>query len=109
MFTTQKVLDPKSYTKIYLNGEYVSTHEGRTYSLKNPKDNSLVTDSVPIAGAADVDLAVEHAEKALNGPWSKISNIERTQCFHRLAALVEEEMNSILTLDSLTGRYNGTT
>jgi len=101
--THPEVSDPKSFTKIYLNGEYLPTKEGRTYSLKNPKDGTVVSDAVPIAGAADIDLAVANAEKAFNGPWSKFSAIERTQCFHRLAALVEEAMLPILTLDSLTG------
>jgi acyl-CoA reductase-like NAD-dependent aldehyde dehydrogenase len=95
-------LDPKSYTKFYLNGQYVESQSGQTYSLKNPKDNTLVTKSIPIAGPADVDAAVKYAEEAFYGPWSRFTAIQRTECLLKLASLVDEELMSILTLDSLT-------
>ncbi|EFX06616.1 aldehyde dehydrogenase mitochondrial precursor [Grosmannia clavigera kw1407] len=95
-------LDPKSFNKLYLNGQYVAAQNKETYSLKNPKDNSAVTDCVPIAGAADVDAAVEYAEAAFRGPWSKFTGIQRTECFMRLVALLDEELTPILTLDSQT-------
>ena len=62
----------------------------------------MVVDAVPIAEKADIDLAVQYAEEAFNGPWSQFTSIERTQCFHRLAALMEDELVPILSLDSLT-------
>lgn len=94
--------DPTSYTKFYINGEYVAPRTTDVYALRNPKDNSLVTDQVPIAGAADVDAAVEHAEAAFHGPWSKFTALQRTECLLKLATLLEEELMPILTLDSLT-------
>ena len=95
--------DPKSFTKIYLNGEYVRTKSGKTFSLNNPKDGSVVVDAVPVAGTEDIDLAVRYAQEAFEGPWSKFTSLQRTECFHRLAAIMEEELIPILTLDSLTG------
>jgi aldehyde dehydrogenase (NAD+)/retinal dehydrogenase len=95
-------LDPKSYANLYLNGEYVKAQNAETYSLKNPKDNTLVTDRIPIAGPADVELAVKHAEEAFQGPWSKFTAVQRAECLLKLASLLEEELMPILTLDSLT-------
>ncbi|KAM5350797.1 hypothetical protein ACJ41O_007302 [Fusarium nematophilum] len=95
-------LDPKGYSKLYLNGQYVAAQSGETYSLKNPKDNSLVTENVPIAGPADVEAAVGHAEEAFHGPWSRFTAIQRTDCLVKLASLLDEELMPILTLDSLT-------
>jgi aldehyde dehydrogenase (NAD+)/retinal dehydrogenase len=95
-------LDPARYNKLYLNGQYVVAQSGETYSLKNPKDNTVVIENVPIAGAADVEAAVKHAEAAFWGPWSKFTAIQRTECLLKLAALLEEELTPILTLDSLT-------
>jgi acyl-CoA reductase-like NAD-dependent aldehyde dehydrogenase len=94
--------NPSKFTKLYLNGEYVDAISKETYSLKNPKDNSVVADKIPIAGPEDVEAAVKYAEEAFNGPWSKFTAMERTQCFHRLANLIEERLVDILTLDSLT-------
>lgn len=95
-------LDPKSYAKLFLNGQYVNSQSEGTYSLNNPKDNTLVTDQVPIAGPADVEAAVKHAEEAFVGPWSQFTAIQRTECLLKLVSLLEEELTPILTLDSLT-------
>lgn len=97
-----KELDPEAYHKLYLNGQYVLAQSNETYSLKNPKNNSVVSDVVPIAGAADVEAAVKYAEAAFHGPWSKFTAIQRTECFLKLASLLDEELTPILTLDSLT-------
>ncbi|KAJ4244002.1 hypothetical protein NW762_014615 [Fusarium torreyae] len=98
----QKTLNPKEYSKLFLNGQFVDANNTETYSLKNPKDNSPVIDSVPIAGLKDVDEAVEYAEKAFRGPWSSFTALQRTECLLKLASLLDEELMPILTLDSLT-------
>jgi aldehyde dehydrogenase (NAD+)/retinal dehydrogenase len=97
-----KTYDPESFTKLYINGEYVDAKSGKSFSLKNPKNNQQVVSAVPIAGPEDVERAVDAAEKAFNGEWSKFTAMQRTECLHRLAALVEEELVAILSLDSLT-------
>ncbi|KAJ4322150.1 hypothetical protein N0V84_004985 [Fusarium piperis] len=98
----QKNLNPKDYSKLFLNGQFVEAHNTETYSLKNPKDNSVVIDNLPIAGPEDVDAAVGYAEKAFHGPWSSFTALQRTECLLKLASLIDEELISILTLDSLT-------
>ena len=95
-------LNPANYTKIYLNGEFVDAKSKETFSLVNPKDNTTVVEGIPTCGAEDIDLAVKYAEDAFNGPWSKFTAMQRTECFHRLGALLEEQLVSILTLDSLS-------
>ena len=97
-------LSPHDFSnKIYLDGAFVVPKSKQSYALKNPKDNSVVVENIPLADAADVDLAVRHAEEAyFNGPWRGFTGLQRTECFHRLAALLEEELIPILTLDSLT-------
>lgn len=95
-------LDPNKLTKLYLNGEYVSSASKRTFTVKNPKDNSVVAAEVPIAGAEDIDLAVKYAEQAFRGPWAKFTGAQRSECFRKLADLIEERLVDILTLDSLT-------
>ncbi|EXJ84878.1 hypothetical protein A1O3_05553 [Capronia epimyces CBS 606.96] len=95
-------LDPRIYNKLYLNGQYVDAQSTETYSLKNPKDNTVVADKIPIAGPADVEAAVKYAEEAFHGPWSQFTAIQRTECMLKLASLLDEELIPILTLDSLT-------
>lgn len=96
-------LEPSDYSqKLYLNGEFVPAKSKAVYGLRNPKDNSLVVENIPIAGKEDVDAAVQYAEAAFHGPWASFTALQRMECFHRLAALIEEHMLPILTLDSLT-------
>ncbi|PMD33035.1 aldehyde dehydrogenase mitochondrial precursor [Hyaloscypha variabilis F] len=95
-------LNPKDFTKLFLNGQYVAAKNEETYSLKNPKDNTIVIPNAPIAGPADVDAAVEFAEAAFHGPWSRFTAMQRTECFLNLASLLKEELMPILTLDSKT-------
>lgn len=102
MVSSGIVMDPRSYTKLYLNGQYVSPQSQKTYSLENPKDGNVVTDGIPVAGPADIDLAVQYAEEAFNGPWRKFTAAQRTECFNKLAKLVETHLVDILTLDSHT-------
>lgn len=95
-------LDPKSYTKLYINGGYVESSSDNTFEVRNPKDNSLVADGIPIASEEDVNLAVRHAEEAFRGPWSKFTAMQRAECLRNLADILEEELIRVLTLDSLT-------
>lgn len=92
---------PEDFTKLYINGEYVDSKSGNTYSLKNPKNNKEVVNAVPIANEEDVERAVVAAEAAYQ-EWGKFTSMQRTECLHRLAALMEEELVAILSLDSLT-------
>lgn len=70
--------------------------------MRNPKDNTIVADGIPVANSDDVDLAVKHAEEAFQGPWSKFTGLQRMQCLHKLATLLEDQLLPILTLDSMT-------
>ncbi|KXH34542.1 aldehyde dehydrogenase [Colletotrichum simmondsii] len=95
-------LPVESYDKLFINGEYITAKSTKTLELRNPIDNSLVTNKVPIAGEKDVDIAVSHAEDAFNGPWSQFSASQRSACLRKLADLLETRTESILKLDSLS-------
>lgn len=94
--------NPKDFTKLYINGSFVPSKSGKTYALNNPKDNTEVCNAIPIANEQDVEAAVVAAEAAYQGEWSKFTAMQRTECLHRLAAIMEEELVPILSLDSLT-------
>ncbi|KND87156.1 Retinal dehydrogenase 1 [Tolypocladium ophioglossoides CBS 100239] len=93
---------PISFNNIYLNGRYTTPHSQDTLSLRNPKDGTLVANKIPIADGVDVDEAVRHAEAAFHGPWATFSSSQRSDCFRRLADLLETRLLDILHLDSLT-------
>jgi aldehyde dehydrogenase (NAD+)/retinal dehydrogenase len=92
-------LDPKDYTKLYLNGQFTASISKQTYSLRNPKNNSVIAETVPIAGPEDIEAAVKYAEAAFTGPWSRFTAMQRTDCLLKLASLLEDALIPILTLD----------
>jgi acyl-CoA reductase-like NAD-dependent aldehyde dehydrogenase len=89
--------------KIYLNGKYGPSSSQANFSLKNPKDGSIVVEGVPICNAEDVESAVIVAEEAFKGPWSKFTGQQRGQCLQKLVALLETRLMPALILDSYTG------
>ncbi|KAH6605265.1 hypothetical protein Trco_006972 [Trichoderma cornu-damae] len=93
---------PISFNKLYVNGQYIEPNSKDALSLLNPKDGTLVAENIPIADSVDVDIAVKHAEAAFNGPWASFTSSQRSDCFRRLADLLETKLPDILLLDSLT-------
>ena len=72
-------------------------------TVTNPYDNSIVTDSVEIAGAEDIDLAVESATAALKtGPWGTFTGAQRSACMLKFADLVEKSAEDLAYLESIS-------
>lgn len=66
-------------TQLFINGEFVNSDSGKTITLINPTDESVIC-KVQSASISDVDKAVKAAQKAFEeGEWSKISARERGQ------------------------------
>ncbi|VVC93053.1 unnamed protein product [Leptidea sinapis] len=64
-------------TQLFINGEFVNTDSGKTLTLINPSDESVIC-KVQSASKDDVDKAVKAAHKAFEeGEWTKISARER--------------------------------
>ncbi|KAJ5080814.1 hypothetical protein N7456_013524, partial [Penicillium angulare] len=90
--------------KLYINGEYVQGKSGEWYTLYNPNDDQVISDKIPIAGESDIDDAVNSAQDAFYGPWSKFTSAQRGACLRKLADILNEDerLEKILTLDSLS-------
>jgi aldehyde dehydrogenase (NAD+)/retinal dehydrogenase len=102
MGSISPALSPSFYNnKHYINGAYVESKCRETYTVRNPKDGSILSDQMAVAGDDDVEAAVQAAEAAFNGPWASFSAQERTKCLNQLCAILEEKLVDILTLDSL--------
>lgn len=87
--------------KLFINNEYVNAKSGRCLAVYNPKNATLVSDQVPLAGEADVDAAVAAAEKALP-VWKRMPNAERRQLLERFAALIRQYGENLSRLNRFT-------
>lgn len=87
--------------KLFINNQYVDCASSRYFSVHNPKNASLISDKVPLAGAEDVDRAVAAAERAFP-EWKKMPNVERRQMLEKFAALIYEHGKELCTLNRIT-------
>ncbi|TVY88340.1 Aldehyde dehydrogenase, partial [Lachnellula willkommii] len=75
---------------------------GAAFTLRNPKDDSVIATDLKEASAADIDKAVEYASAAFKtGKWSKLTGAERGKCLNKLADLIDENVDRIAYLESI--------
>jgi aldehyde dehydrogenase (NAD+) len=87
--------------KLWINNEYVESKNSKKLTVYNPKDGSLVSDKVALAGAEDVDAAVDAAEKAFPA-WKKIGRSERRAIMMKFADLIEQHGETLSELTRIT-------
>ncbi|NME71658.1 NAD-dependent succinate-semialdehyde dehydrogenase [Flammeovirga aprica] len=86
--------------KCYVDGEWVSGHEGKTFDVTNPYDQSKII-AVADFDAQDTDKAILAAEKAQK-EWKKTTAGERSKILRKWFDLMiehKEELGKILTLE----------
>ncbi len=85
--------------KLYIGGRSVEALDGRTLAVFNPHDNRTIAD-VALAGAADVDRAVD-AAKAAFPRWSRLGAGERGRLLLKLADAIEANADELARLETL--------
>ena len=85
---------------IIIDGKARPSASGRTFEKRNPATGELV--SVLNEGdAADIDLAVSAARRALEGPWARFTPADRQALLHKFADLVDKHFEDIVMTDVL--------
>ena len=88
-------------TQCFIGGKWVPANSGKTFETINPATEEVIAE-VAEGDAADVDLAVKAAREAFeNGPWSKMDARDRGRLMHKLADLIEEEIDELAALETL--------
>lgn len=85
--------------KLFIGGKFVDAKDGATIDVLNPHDNSLIT-RVAEAKAADVDAAVDAAERAFPS-WSGMPAAERGKLLLKLADRIEAEADALAKLEAI--------
>ena len=85
--------------EMFIDGQAVSAAEGETQEIVNPATGEKIAE-VPKGTSADVDRAVDAAEKAFPG-WAATSPGERSLALLKLADRVEQEQAELAALESL--------
>ena len=82
-----------------IGGKSVDSLSGLRIDVVCPSDGKVFA-SIPASGEADVDRAVKAARHALeDGPWARMTAVERGRCLTRLGQLVEREAEALAALE----------
>lgn len=85
--------------KQYINGEFVTAAD--SLQVLEPSTGALLAE-VPSASSEDVEAAVKAARYAFDeGEWSRWKPAQRERLLHRLADLVEENLQTLAEIESL--------
>lgn len=82
----------------YINGKWIQADSGKTFSIHNPFDNSILG-HVPECGSAETKRAIEAANHAWH-PWKELSAKERSDLLWAWAHLIDqykEDLSLIMT------------
>jgi aldehyde dehydrogenase (NAD+) len=86
--------------RLLIDGKWREAASGKVFETRNPATGELLA-SVAEGDAADIDLAVAAARRAFEGPWSRMRPYDRQRILLRFADLVEQNIEELLTLDTL--------
>ena len=82
----------------FINGEFIAT--GETFDILYPITGE-VTAQAHKAGQKEVDAAVAAARAALNGPWGKLGQAERSKMVRAIADGVMKRFDDFLEAEVL--------
>ena len=88
--------------KMFINGEWVDSDTKKTFETLNPENNKPWA-IVPEASANDVDKAVQAAQEAFEGEWSKLLPRERGKFLRAIGNKLRENselLGKIETIDT---------
>lgn len=89
--------------RLYLDGRYVEATSGERFETLNPATGEVLA-TVQVAGAADVERAVESAEAGFR-QWSALPGAERGRILNRAAQILRARNRELAELETLdTGK-----
>jgi len=85
---------------LWVDGAYREAASGKRTSLVNPATEEVFAE-VSAAGAADVNAAVEAAQRAWEGGWRDLAPGKRTAILHAVARKLREHLEEIAQLERM--------
>lgn len=85
----------------FINGQYVPSATGKTFSCLSPIDGLLIT-QVAECEQVDIERAVKSARHAFEaGLWSESSPVHRKKTLQKFALLIEQHAEELALLESI--------
>lgn len=90
---------PDSCYGLFIDNQWVTAEYGETLDIINPANGKILT-NIPNATAADVDRAVQAAQRAFV-TWRTTSPAERANALLKIADLLEADADRFAVLETL--------
>lgn len=87
-------------SRCFIGNEWHSPADGQQLTLHDPS-TGLALCNIARGNEHDIDRAVEHAERALQGDWGRMSAPERGRILFRIGQLVLEKSEALARLESM--------
>jgi aldehyde dehydrogenase (NAD+) len=97
---SRSVVEIRSSYGLYINGEFTSPAEGRSFKTVSPATEEVLAE-VAEASADDVDRAVRSARRAYDKVWSRMAGRDRAKYLFRIARIIQERSRELAVLESL--------
>src|SRR5262245_44351498 len=88
--------------QLLIDGKRQPAVSGKYFATVNPATEQVIA-MVAEADAADADLAVQSARKALDGVWSKMRAADRGRILLNFAEVLRRHQDELIELESLDG------
>ncbi len=86
--------------QLLIGGSWRDAASGETIDIEDPCTGQVIA-KVAAGARADVDLAVAAARQALDGPWGKMSGLERGKLISRFATRLEELAGELAEIEAI--------
>ena len=86
--------------KCFIDGRWVDPQSGRRLPIEDPS-RGVEIGEIARGESADIDAAVEAAERALAGDWGKLTATERGRLLAKLAELITKRVDELAHIEAL--------
>src|SRR6201992_617344 len=86
--------------KCFIDGRWVEPQSRKRLPIEDPS-RGVEIGEIARGGAADIDTAVDAAERALAGDWGKLTATERGRLMAKLAELIKERVDKLAHIEAL--------
>lgn len=84
--------------ELFIDGHYVPARSGKTFKTLDPYTLKPWA-RVPDAGTEDIDLAVDAAQRAMQGPWGQMNGFQRAKLIRKLGELIEKNAEPLARME----------
>lgn len=94
------MIAPFPTDQVFIGGQWRAASSGGLLPIENPSNGETLGE-LAAGGPADIDAAVQAARTALDGPWGRMTAVERGRVLARMGREVETRIDMLAELEAL--------